>query len=289
MEHDNTGLDYLQVDHPVSIDALQKHQSTVTENATESQPTDPAPAPRDRSSSDAPKANLHFKESFDHTAYLRPKIKSLLLWENPALSGTVLAGSLTLVLSCRWVNLLNVMCALFVFGTMGLLAYVNGLAFIGRVTGKSDGRPLEKYYARSTEYVHLDSDAIHRRVDLITDGLNVVLTELAKVVLIQDNKRSLKYIGIFYGIWTLRTWFSTTTLLSLVLISLFAAPRLYLDNQVIVDAHIAKTNDLLQQHVGKGREIANTHFSGIYSSIELFAQSKGLLTKKKIEKEEKAE
>jgi hypothetical protein len=40
--------------------------------------------------------------------------------------------------------------------------------------------------------VHLDADTLHRRVDYITDGLNVVLTELAKVVLIEDNKRSLK-------------------------------------------------------------------------------------------------
>lgn len=38
----------------------------------------------------------------------------------------------------------------------------------------------------------MDSDKLHRRVDYITDGLNVVLTELAKVVLIEDNKRSLK-------------------------------------------------------------------------------------------------
>lgn len=40
--------------------------------------------------------------------------------------------------------------------------------------------------------MHLDADTLHRRVDYITDGLNVVLTELAKVVLIEDNKRSLK-------------------------------------------------------------------------------------------------
>ena len=40
--------------------------------------------------------------------------------------------------------------------------------------------------------MHLDAETLHRRVDYITDGLNVVLTELAKVVLIEDNKRSLK-------------------------------------------------------------------------------------------------
>jgi len=62
MSQDNTGLDYLQVEHPQSIDAKQKpfaeHQSTITENATESDVADPSPAPRDRSSSDAPKAQL---------------------------------------------------------------------------------------------------------------------------------------------------------------------------------------------------------------------------------------
>jgi hypothetical protein len=38
----------------------------------------------------------------------------------------------------------------------------------------------------------LDSERTHRRVNYLTDGLNVVLTELAKIVLIEDNKRSLK-------------------------------------------------------------------------------------------------
>jgi len=74
---------------------------------------------------------------------MTPKIRSLLLWENPALSGSALAGSLALVLSCRWVNILNVMCALFVLGTLGSLAYVNGLVFFGKVTGNTSGRPLE--------------------------------------------------------------------------------------------------------------------------------------------------
>ena len=49
-----------------------------------------------------------------------------------------------------------------------------------------------KYYSRSAEFLHLEADTLHRRVDYLTDGLNVVLTELAKVVLIEDNKRSLK-------------------------------------------------------------------------------------------------
>ncbi|KAF9417206.1 Reticulon-4 [Entomortierella beljakovae] len=148
-----------------------------------------------------------------------------------------------------------------------------------RVTNKNAPRPLEKYYSRSAEFLHLDSDRLHRRVDYVTDGLNVVLTELAKVVLVEDNKRSLKFIGIFYAIWTLRTWFSTTTLLSLILISLFAAPRIYLDNQVLIDAHVAKTNDLVQAHVGKGRVVVQEQWNTVYSKAEQFAQEKGLLKK----------
>ncbi|KAF9156341.1 reticulon-like protein of the endoplasmic reticulum, partial [Mortierella sp. AD010] len=212
-------------------------------------------------------------------------LKSLVLWERPQVSGAVLASSLALVLSCRWVSLLNVACALLVFGIAGAFVYVNGLLVFNRITGKSAPRPLEKYYSRSAEFLHLDADRLHRRVDYVTDGLNVVLTELAKVVLIEDNKRSLKFIGIFYVIWTLRTWFSTTTLLSLILVSLFAAPRLYLDNQALIDAHVAKTNDLVQAHVGKGRQVAQEHFNSVYSKAEQFAKDKGLLKKsdKKVE------
>jgi hypothetical protein len=94
-----------------------------------------------------------------------------------------------------------------------------------------------------------------------------------------------QFIGVFYGVWTLRTWFSTTTLLSMILISLFAAPRLYLDNQALIDAHVAKTNDLVQQHVGKGRSVAQGHWTNAFSKVEQFAQTRGLMSKK-VEKAE---
>lgn len=38
--------------------------------------------------------------------------------------------------------------------------------------------------------MHVESDTIHSRVDKLTDGLNVLLTELAKIVLVEDNQRS---------------------------------------------------------------------------------------------------
>ncbi|KAI1311877.1 reticulon-like protein of the endoplasmic reticulum [Mortierella claussenii] len=217
---------------------------------------------------------------------MTPRLKSLVLWENPTISGGVLASSLALVLSCRWISLLNVACALFVFGIAGSFIYVNGLLVFNRITNKPNApRPLGKYYSRSADYLHLDADRVHRRVDYVTDGLNVIVTELAKILLIEDNKRSLKFIGIFYAIWTLRTWFSTTTLLSLILVSLFAAPRLYLDNQALIDAQVAKTNDLVQARVGKGRQVAQEQFNSVYSKAEQFAKDKGLLKKadKKLE------
>lgn len=72
----------------------------------------------------------------------------------------------------------------------------------------------------------------------------------------------------------------------MILISAFAAPPLYLDNQVVIDAHIAKTNDLVQQHVGKGRQLVSEQWSGVSSKVEQFAKDKGLLSKKKVEKAE---
>ncbi|KAF9113299.1 reticulon-like protein of the endoplasmic reticulum [Mortierella sp. AM989] len=275
---DNAGLNYQPVDH------LHPTQSTVSEIAPETTSADPLLARRERSSSDSAE-KLKNDIPSDPYAYMTPRLKSLVLWEKPQISGAVLASSLAIVLSCRWVSLLNVACALFVFGIAGSFVYVNGLLVFNRITNKSAQRPLEKYYSRSAEFLHLDADRLHGRVDYLTDGLNVILTELAKVILIEDNKRSLKFIGIFYTIWTLRTWFSTTTLLSLILISIFAAPRLYLDNQTLIDTHVAKTNNLVQAHVGKGRQVAQEQFNSVYSKAEQFAKDKGLLKKadKKIE------
>lgn len=67
----------------------------------------------------------------------------------------------------------------------------------------------------------------------------------------------------------------------MVLVSLFAAPRIYLDNQTLIDAQLAKANELAQAHVGKGREAAQQQWSNVYSKAEQFAQDKGLLKKEK--------
>ncbi|KAG0239591.1 reticulon-like protein of the endoplasmic reticulum [Actinomortierella wolfii] len=268
-----------------------EHQSTVAENSLE----DTAPR-RERSStsSDVLTAEEKLKSTLGHKAgntadpysYMTPRLRSLVLWENPAHSGAVLGGSLALILACRWISLLNLFCAAMVFGISGSFVYVNSLLIFSRITNKPDAaRPLEKYYSRSAEFLHLESERIHRRVDYITDGLNVILTELAKVVLVQDNKRSLKFIGIFYSIWTLRTWFSTTTLLAMIAVSLFAFPRLYLDNQTVIDAQVAKTNDLVQTHIGKGRKVVQEHWTNVSSKVETIARERGLIKKsdKKLE------
>lgn len=65
----------------------------------------------------------------------------------------------------------------------------------------------------------------------------------------------------------------------MIIISLFAAPRLYLDNQVLIDAQVAKTNDLVQAHVGKGRQVAQEQWNSVYNKAEQFAKDKGILKK----------
>ncbi|KAF9425978.1 Reticulon-like protein [Podila epigama] len=276
----DTGLDYLKVDHPAVQKPFVEHQSTVTENAAESAPEDTTPARRERSSTDSSKSGLDAKPTaVDPHAYITPRLRSLVLWENPTQSGAVLGGSLALVLACRWVSLLNIACAALVFGISGSFIYVNGVLLFNRITNKPAVRPLEKYYSRSAEFLHVEADTLHRRVDYVTDGLNVILTELAKIVLVEDNKRSLSFIAASYAVWTLRTWFSTTTLLSLILVTVFATPRLYLDNQTVIDAHVAKTAELAQTHLGKTREVVHGHFTTVYTKVETIAKEKGLLKK----------
>jgi hypothetical protein len=74
---------------------------------------------------------------------MTPRLKSLVLWEKPTVSAGVLGSSLALVLSCRWISLLNLTCAALVFGTAASFAYVNGLLAFNRITNKADApRPL---------------------------------------------------------------------------------------------------------------------------------------------------
>ncbi|KAI1315704.1 hypothetical protein EDD11_000412, partial [Mortierella claussenii] len=177
MDQDHVTNDYLQVDHPAKVEPV---------------PEDTVPAVRERSSSDSPKSSLEGIINPGHSAYMSPRLRSILLWEKPVVSAAHLGAALMLILLCRWVSLLNLVCGLLVAGISGSFLYVNGMLLLGRVTNKPTARPLEKYYQRSAEFIHVEADTLHRQVGYITDGLNVIVTELAKVVLIEDNERSLK-------------------------------------------------------------------------------------------------
>ncbi|KAF9585519.1 reticulon-like protein of the endoplasmic reticulum [Lunasporangiospora selenospora] len=276
MEPDRDTRDHLQADSQQELD----QKPFVTESTHIGESTAPA---RERSGADSPKASHEGKSVYPHS-YMAPKLRSLVLWENPKHSAVALTSSLTFIMLCRYYSLLNLTCALFVYGISAAFAYVNGSLLVSNATNKPAVRPLEKYYVGSTKSLLLDSRSLHQKVDYFTDGLNVILTELAKIVLIEENKRSLKFIGIFYGLWTLRTWFSTTTLLAAVVVSFFAMPRIYLDNQAVIDAHVAKTCDLVHEHTAKGCKMAETQWNSVYTRTETMLQEKGLL--KKTEKSE---
>ncbi|KAF9406621.1 hypothetical protein BGZ76_006306, partial [Entomortierella beljakovae] len=84
----DSGLEYHVTEHPT------------TEIAPETTSADPLLTRRERSSSDS--AEKAKNDISDPYAYMTPRLKSLVLWERPQVSGAVLGSSLALVLSCRW-------------------------------------------------------------------------------------------------------------------------------------------------------------------------------------------
>lgn len=97
------------------------------------------------------------------------------------------------------------------------------------------------YSARlQTKGTCIPRDRVLRTAQLTIDVIEVITQQVTKLVLIEDNWRSVISLVVSYLVWTLAKFVPTKYLVGFFLVSAFTAPRLYLQHQEVVDAHIAQ-------------------------------------------------
>jgi hypothetical protein len=107
-------------------------------------------------------------------------------------------------------------------------------------------------------------DKIIHFCNLLVDIVEVVTTEATKVVLIEDNFRSLKYFGVSFVVWNVAKYISTKWIIGVGLILTFSVPRLYLQHQEKIDAQFAKSSEQARVLANQYSEIAKRRASGVY-------------------------
>jgi hypothetical protein len=121
---------------------------------------------------------------------------------------------------------------------------------------------------------YIPRDRVLRTAQLTIDVVEVITQQITKLVLIEDTWRSAISLVASYLVWTLAKYVSTKYLFGFFLVSAFSMPRLYLQNQDIVDAHVARQS--------KNARILAEQYGGVAATKarELTAQAKTFIKSK---------
>lgn len=104
--------------------------------------------------------------------------------------------------------------------------------------------------------------------------IEVIAQQVTKLVLVEDNWRSAISLVISYFVWTVAKYVSTKYLVGFFIVTAFTLPRLYLQHQDVVDAHVVRQS--------KNARILAEKYGGVASAKarELTAQAKTFISKK---------
>jgi len=159
-------------------------------------------------------------------------LNSLVYWDNPRDSGIAFGSVLVCLLAVRYISLISVVGNLalaLVTATMSFRIYKSVLAAVNK---SSEGHPFKQYLELD---VTLPSDKVAQVTDCLLTSLNNILTRLKTIFLVEDIIESIKFAVVMYLLTYVGAIANGLTLIILTWVSIFAAPKIYKDNQKQID------------------------------------------------------
>jgi hypothetical protein len=124
---------------------------------------------------------------------------------------------------------------------------------------------------------YIEREDAEKYLDTTIEAVNFVLLKVQRIVLVDDPMGTIKYVFMFYVLWTLGTWINPRTLFGIGLILSFATPIAYQKNQELVDEKLYQANKFLRSYIDRGLVIVKQHTGGVFEKAKSFAVTKGLV------------
>jgi len=163
-----------------------------------------------------------------------PKVKDMLLWTDPRISGAVFGSSLVLLFSLATFTLLSVASTLLLLALTTVGAYRFYLSLLFRIKGTYD----DTFDKISSFDVSLPKDKIQELARLLDTDINRGINHLKSIILWDNIATSAIAFFVVYMVYCVGSIFNTITLLILVHIGLFTLPKVYQLYQVQIDQTI---------------------------------------------------
>ncbi|KAI9284080.1 Reticulon-domain-containing protein [Umbelopsis sp. AD052] len=217
--------------------------------------------------------------------YINTRFQSIILWEKPVKSAIALVLSLGILILTQFYSLLQILAALSTVIIGVNWVYVNVHVQAQRFVGsKAPNEVINPHTARmqTSPKALVSRDKIIRFCNLLVDIVEAFTVEATKVVLIEDNFRSLKFFGASFTVWTVAKYLSTKWIVGAGLLLIFSVPRIYLQHQEKIDAQLAKSSEQARVLANQYSEIAKQRASGVYGQA-VKATKRGGQSQKKVQ------
>jgi hypothetical protein len=194
------------------------------------------------------------------------------MWQNPAKSAICLLGSLLALIITQHYSLLQIFAAIATIAIgvnwVFVNAHVQGQKLFASNTAEINTTTANPHRSRlSTRSEPLSRQRVTKFSNTLVDVSEILATEGVKIVLIDDNKRSLKYLCGFYVLWTVAKYLPSRWIIGLSVALVFSVPKLYYRNQDLVDARINQATIMLNEKAQVARSMAEKHASTAYEQI----------------------
>ncbi|ORZ12301.1 Reticulon-domain-containing protein [Absidia repens] len=216
--------------------------------------------------------NIKFDD--DPASYIKARIASLIYWEYPRRSASYLGVSLSVLVLTQYYSVLQIIAAFFTLATGANWVYVNTHKQTQRIiAGKSAEDIKNPHNDRlQTKGALIPRDRVTHAAQLTVDVFEVIARQVTKLILIEDNTQSAVAVGVSYLLWTLAKYISTKYLVGFFLVSAFSFPRLYLQHQEVIDAHVAQHSEnarvLAKQYGGVASVKAQQLYDQAWASLK---------------------
>merc|ERR1711944_335193 len=182
--------------------------------------------------------------------WLTPELQEhLVYWNNPLETGVVFGSILVLMVAVKYMSLISVVANLglaLVTSTVAFRIYKSVLSAVKKT--EDAGHPFKKYLDID---VTLSSDKVVELTDKLVTKLNDLLKKLKTVFLVEDFVESLKFGVAMYMLTYVGRIINGLTILILIWVSIFSAPRIYRDNQAKIDEAVGPIKIKVEELMSK--------------------------------------
>lgn len=183
-------------------------------------------------------------------AQSRSRIKNMLMWRNPKLSGIVFAVCMLFF----YLTLFRKQSIVAVLGGLMTLYLIVGLMVVN--VNNMVGNQLDKFIKRPAVSEPLfKKELVNYWAETLMDEGNEIGEVLRDVLYCDDTKRTVGWIFISLTVYIIGKYFSMLPVFFVLTLVAFSLPLLYERNKKEVDGALAKAGAEASRHIEVGRKI----------------------------------